>query len=454
MSVETRQKIAEAATGRVPWNKGKTGIYSKETKAKMGAKNLGKALSKTHKANISKGLKEFYKDHEGVNKGKSRTQEANERTSRSLQQNRKDRIQTTLEEAKILCQNLGLTFKEATSRDGLVSQLEAIKVICKCGNEYGTRLNYLKYGAHQRCKSCSSGYSQPEKDLVAFIKELGIEEVLTNKRPEFLDRKELDLWIPDKGVAIEFHGLVHHSERSVFYDKDLNEVKYQHETKYLKCKNNGIKLIQIFEDEWAEKPEIVKSMIAARLGKSTTIAARKTILRKLKREELRIFFNENHISGAAQAITGMGLFYEDELVCAISLRKTWNKRYGENVLEIARFATLKGFTVVGGFSKLMKEVKVWAKTFKYDSILTYADCRFGSGEVYKNYGFEHLGKTRPNYYYEKNGKREDRFSHRKNNNPEIIKQFGNTEREQNNNQGWYAIYDAGSEIYLLNLLDL
>lgn len=287
--------------------------------------------------------------------------------------------------------------------------------------------------------------------------ELEIESFLTslqinfncNARPDFMEGKELDFYIPHKNLAIEFHGLVHHSERPVFYKKDISRIKSMHEQKYLLCKTNGIKLVQIFEDEWKDKPEIVKSMLKARLGLNSRIYARETELKQLTSSELKLFFNLNHISGSAPAITGFGLFYNDELVCALSVRQTWIKKYGENTLEIARFATKRGFSTVGGFSKLMKQVKKWANLNNYDRLLTFADCRFGSGAVYKSFGFTHLGKTKPNYFYEKQGKREDRFSHRKDKN--LIETFGNSEREQNNNQGWYAIYDAGSEIYLLDL---
>jgi hypothetical protein len=42
-------------------------------------------------------------------------------------------------------------------------------------------------------------------------------EILRNKRPSFMQNKELDLWLPEYKYAIEFHGLAHHSERTVFY---------------------------------------------------------------------------------------------------------------------------------------------------------------------------------------------------------------------------------------------
>ena len=45
--------------GRIPWNKGKTGIYSEETKRKMGESNKGKIrmFSEEHRKKLSEVLK-------------------------------------------------------------------------------------------------------------------------------------------------------------------------------------------------------------------------------------------------------------------------------------------------------------------------------------------------------------------------------------------------------------
>lgn len=41
-SIESRKRISEAMKGRIPWNKGKTGIYSEETIEKIRKANIGK----------------------------------------------------------------------------------------------------------------------------------------------------------------------------------------------------------------------------------------------------------------------------------------------------------------------------------------------------------------------------------------------------------------------------
>lgn len=49
---ESRNKISETLKGNIPWNKGKNGIYSDDTKKKMREKKIGRILSEDHKKKI------------------------------------------------------------------------------------------------------------------------------------------------------------------------------------------------------------------------------------------------------------------------------------------------------------------------------------------------------------------------------------------------------------------
>lgn len=292
------------------------------------------------------------------------------------------------------------------------------------------------------CPTCSllKVRSKAEEEIEQFLLDNNI-KTINNYRPPFLEGKELDLFIPELNLAIEYHGLVWHSER---FTKNISSIKTIHEFKYLKCKENNITLIQIFQDEWEHKQDIVKSILLNKLNLVNNIFARKTQIINVTAEQEKTFFDENHITGYTRSIYCIGLTYKDELVACLSLRKPFTKQ--ASTLEIARFAVKKRNRVIGGFSKLLKHV-IFTFKEEYNKILTYADCRFGSGKVYSKCGFTYIGKTKPNYFYEKAGIRENRFKHRKINDLDYINKFGPTEREQNNNQGRYAIYDAGNEKY-------
>lgn len=270
-----------------------------------------------------------------------------------------------------------------------------------------------------------------------------------NTRPNFMKGLELDFLLEKNNLAIECHGLAFHSERAIYGNSTKKEA---HLNKFLSCNSEGIRLIQIFEDEWRDKRSIIASMIKSRLGISSFRAgARKLTVKEVNKKDASLFLINNHLSGTCRNLVSFGLFEDDKQICQLTLRKPWNKNYGDKALEIARFCSLLDYQVSGGFSKLFKVAKVWTLTQGFDAIFTYADCRFGTGNVYLSYGFNYVGRTKPNYFYENKKIREDRFKHRKNNDKDFTLLHGNNEIDQNKSLGWFRIFDAGSEIYVLKI---
>ena len=80
---------------------------------------------------------------------------------------------------------------------------------------------------------------------------------------------DFDFYLPEHRLAIECNGLYWHSEPSLL--KREQDGKNYHLYKYLLCKDNGITLIQFFEDTLIFKIDIVKSMLAYKVGKSVKI---------------------------------------------------------------------------------------------------------------------------------------------------------------------------------------
>ena len=102
-----------------------------------------------------------------------------------------------------------------------------------------------------------AGMSKKEKDIVNYIKSFYNGLVLENKRKPIYP-KELDIYLPDLNLAVEFNGNYYHSIEQG-YPKD------GHLKKSLLCKEKGIRLIHIYEFEDIEyQKKLLKSLI---LGK-------------------------------------------------------------------------------------------------------------------------------------------------------------------------------------------
>mmetsp|Transcript_22200 Transcript_22200/g.46841 ORF Transcript_22200/g.46841 Transcript_22200/m.46841 type:complete len:229 (+) Transcript_22200:182-868(+) len=62
----------------------------------------------------------------------------------------------------------------------------------------------------------------------------------------------------------------------------------------------GPPLVHLWQDEWMEKSDIVRSRLLAMTGKSERIMARKTFVRRINAATLENFLQENHLWGPTQ----------------------------------------------------------------------------------------------------------------------------------------------------------
>ena len=305
----------------------------------------------------------------------------------------------------------------------------------KCGNIFVDNV----HSRVPRCLSCNPVQkSTLEKEILDFISGLGL-EVLSGDR-KIISPLELDIVIPEKMVAIEFNGLYWHSFQS---GKDEN----YHLSKSISAKENGYSLIHVFEDEWQNKKEIVKSIIKNRLGLfDKRIFARKCHIKEIDSDTAKSFFDKNHLQGNSTASLNIGLFNDGDLVSCMSFSKPrYNKNYE---WEIIRFSNRLNTLVVGGFSKLLK---YFTKNYNGD-IITYSDRRLFDGSVYRNNGFKELKPSKPNYYYFKgSSERMSRVKFQKHKLENLLEDFDEnlTEKENMENNGFRWIYDCGNWVFEL-----
>lgn len=304
----------------------------------------------------------------------------------------------------------------------------------ECEKKHAFKMRWNAVHNGQWCPTCRTGKtSRPMLEIQKFIEDLGFKTELNSR---VLDSKEVDVFVPSRKLGIEYHGLVWHSTRVRNIPKDY------HKNKYLAAVKNGITLLQIFEDEWLTKAEIVKNLIKTKLGIASSVSHASDFNLK-ENGDLESFFNATHLAGNTKALYNVYLEKDDEVYAAISLRKLFTVS-SKTTIEIARFAVKSNHRIQFAFSRLLKHAEIWAKAKGFTEILTYADCRISTGEVYSKTGFTFIEHTKPNYFYEKDLVREGRFKHRKNNDPEFIAKYGDSELLQNHKQGWYEIYDAGN----------
>ncbi len=103
------------------------------------------------------------------------------------------------------------------------------------------------------CRDCleKRTSSQYEIEIAEYINTFYNEQPIKNSR-SIIQPYELDLYYPEKKIAIEFNGDYWHSEQN-------GKNQYYHINKYKLCKEHNIVLVSVFECEWLNKKDAIKS---------------------------------------------------------------------------------------------------------------------------------------------------------------------------------------------------
>ena len=271
------------------------------------------------------------------------------------------------------------------------SARDKVKIICPIHGEFEQFVcNHLH--ENKGCLKCfqEQKYSKAEEEIYNYLKQLIPDlNILKNNRNILDNGKELDLYIPELSLAIEYNGLYWHSEK-------YRENNY-HQEKYKECLSKGIRLIQIFEDEWLNHEDIVKDRLKHILNLTENkIYARKCKIMKLENKDVRDFLDDNHIQGYCNAQVIYGLFYDTGLCEELVSLMSFDKQVKDGVYEFLRFVSLKDYSVIGGASKLFNH---FIKEHKPEEIYSYCDLRWSQGNLYKALGFEEISIRKPNYFY-------------------------------------------------------
>lgn len=112
----------------------------------------------------------------------------------------------------------------------------------------------LKIGRGRLCDDCEFTYnvSKPEKEIYEYVSTIYKGECIRNSR-DIISPLELDLYYPEKKIAVEYNGDYWHSEE--FKDKDY------HYNKFKMCYDLGITLVSIFESEWNSHGQEIKEYL-------------------------------------------------------------------------------------------------------------------------------------------------------------------------------------------------
>lgn len=271
-----------------------------------------------------------------------------------------------------------------------------------------------------------------EEDMAQFLEDngynvnRGVRGLLPNAR------QEIDIYLPDQHVGIEFDGLYWHSEDATLRQKQIDAASI------------GIFLIRVWEDDWNSKQDIVKSIILAKLKHfDIRIGARSTSRMDLSNVDAKAFFDGNHLNGFVHAKQHIALVHPVYgIVAAVSISK--NRFNHDADLELVRFASKQNMQIIGALPKLLHGINA--------SVFTYVDRRYSpiasDATAYASIG-NLKGSTGPGYFWwcSKSNVRVSRYNAQRSKlshmfNEEFLPTL--TESDIMHDHGYVREYDSGN----------
>lgn len=239
------KKSKEKSTKYIEWCKNNPDKIKEKTEKR--SKTLEE--NPTILVNASKKQQQFWKDNPDklADRGRKRSEWSKDNADRSYLESYKDVIHPD-DYAQLIN---GETLYNVRIKCRLCGEYD----IHTFSNVFCTRAHGLKPGRDiPLCKQCRSvNYSSSvENEIADFISTFYSEQPLRNSR-EIISPLELDLYYPEKKIAIEFNGDYWHS--------DLFKTPDYHYNKFRICVDNDIVLVSIFESRWCENSTVIKQYL-------------------------------------------------------------------------------------------------------------------------------------------------------------------------------------------------
>lgn len=305
-----------------------------------------------------------------------------------------------------------------------------VEIVCK---KHGVFIqDFHNHLTGSGCPRCSHRISKPEIEIVEWLRAKGV--VVEQQNRQLIAPAELDIWLPEQRIAIEFNGAHWHADDQQRKNTSL--------TKYQALKAQGIRLISIFDFEWQRRQSAVENILEAAVGKQVAVGGRQITIQPITAVESRVFMDQWHISGFVAGQVYLGLFCKGLLIGAATFGKS---RFEADTVELLRYAT--SCHVIGGLSKV---IKVAYQNLKFEKLVSYCDLRYGTGQSYAKSGFTLVAVTPPDYWWFKKNLCFSRYQtqkHKLKKHPEFAAAYSDklTEREICEAAGFRKITGIGHQ---------
>ena len=279
----------------------------------------------------------------------------------------------------------GLTYQyDQVVYDGIKNK---ITVACPKHGSFEQTAEAHRLG--QGCPQCGheARASQAERELAEWLDGQGIPFVHCDR--SLLDGSEIDFLFPQAGIGVELNGRYWHSDK-------IKHPRF-HERKTAAAQEKGVRLITVWDFDWAARRPIVERLIlnAVHADHAEKIGARQCTIAEVDNVDAATFYAANHLQGSCRgSLLNLALTHQGRIVACMSFTKGGTRRgkAGSGEYELARYAT--SITVPGGATRLFSRFVAMRQP---TIVWSFSDKQSFSGKLYETLGFSRDGELRADY---------------------------------------------------------
>ena len=240
------------------------------------------------------------------------------------------------------------------------------------------------------CPRCNHTKSKAEHAIAMM---LAAHTPVVQRDRMLLKPKELDVYLPEKKLAVEYCGMYWHSH----WTQEAERAEHlAHAQKHVACQALGVRLLTVFESEWNERGPAIRRLLRNAAGTSRgKLMARKCTLAKVDTADARLFYERYHPQGGMGHGDHYGLYWGTKLVACMRFTYGVNDRgagAASRVWTLARYATR--VTVAGAASRLFK---AFLDDKQPAEVKSFSDNRYFAGGMYQQLGFALDAELPPDY---------------------------------------------------------
>ena len=271
-----------------------------------------------------------------------------------------------------------------------------------------------------KCGKCSGQVvSKGEAEVLSHVYSYYRGEIISGDK-DILNGKELDIFLPDINLAIEFNGLKYHGEDyGIGGNRD----------KFLMCKKRGIKLLTVTDYMWYSHKGKVKNFILRSLNNQECIDAQSLLVESINDyAKIKDFYLKNameYIRGMSGHQEHLAIIKDHEIICMISREGT----------KIKGYASSLDFKIENGMRKLIRALPA-------DKYSIFINNDYGDDiDIFTRYSM-HENITKPRFKWYKGNKT---LMVTKRILRKMDKDYcGESVNQYMRDKGWKKTYDTGS----------